>query len=194
MLIRKHGLEQLVGLEESDQEYVKQFPRISVMLTKIIRAIPGIVFDIVSDDMRRRYPFLGTTKNGESPGWNSLFKNPDATAAASRVALPEVPVPQAALSTSPDLVQDPSNNGEGPYMDENLLQTLYPWLMEDFQWQQDLQAFIDPQAAAAITGMMYHSSDGITASSHQQQMSPSGPRRMPFTSLSHPESFERDHI
>lgn len=137
-------------------------------------------------------------KSEESPGWENLFHGTNGTgsAGATRDSSP-APARDAqshigtGLST-PEVNQGPSQLDEVSYLDETSMQALYPWLVEDFSWQQNQQADIDPAAAAAITGMMHAGPVGESAP--VQQMDFSGRETFMTQPMLGPmESFERQY-
>lgn len=132
-------------------------------------------------------------KSKESPDWEHLFHTTNAansSAAATRDPSPfrgPQSQPGAGLST-PDLNQGMSQIDEAPYMEEQSMHMLYPWLVEDFSWQQNQQADIDPAAAAAITGMLHDAPAGAP------QMDFSGRDEFMMQPVLGPmESFERQY-
>jgi hypothetical protein len=137
-------------------------------------------------------------KSEESSGWDNLFHGTNGTgsAAATRDSSPapnrEAQYQAGTGPSAPELSQGLPHMDEIPYLDENSLQILYPWLVEDFSWQQNQQADIDPAAAAAITGMMHSGPLGEPAQS--QQMDFSGREAfMTQPALGRMESFERQY-
>jgi hypothetical protein len=129
-------------------------------------------------------------KSDESPGWEHLFHTTNASGSAAATRDPS-PFAQSQASTGPsaaELNQGLSNMDEAPYLDENSMHILYPWLVEDFSWQQNQQADIDPAAAAAITGMLHGTPAGAP------QMDFSGREEFMVQPVLGPmESFERQY-
>jgi hypothetical protein len=129
-------------------------------------------------------------KSEESPGWENLYHGTNGTSSAAATRNSS-PAPGTGPSAG-ELNQPPPNVDEVPYLDETSMQALYPWLVEDFSWQNNQQADIDPAAAAAITGMMHGGPVGEP--SLTQHMDFSG--REAFLSqpmVGQMESFERQY-
>ncbi|CZR64015.1 uncharacterized protein PAC_13912 [Phialocephala subalpina] len=169
--IRKHGLAKLVGVDAESNS--------------------SISFDIehVNDgeEMHRRYPFLSPMRAEDFPAWKNIYHvtNFGGSTAATRHSSPERRGPES----NGDITQ--TSQEEPSYTDENSMQILYPWLVEDFQWQQNQQANIDPAAAAAITGMMHRFPTSATMDIGVEQTDFPHRTFMPSTSLNEIESFER---
>lgn len=131
-------------------------------------------------------------KSEESPGWENLYHGTNGTssAAATRNSSPAPgPGPFAG-----ELNQHPPNVDEVSYLDETSMQALYPWLVEDFSWQQNQQADIDPAAAAAITGMMHGGPVSVGEPGLTQHMEFSDREAfLSQTMVGQMESFERQY-
>ncbi|KAE8440368.1 hypothetical protein EG329_008327 [Mollisiaceae sp. DMI_Dod_QoI] len=173
-MIYRHDLAQLVGLDEET----------------IGSITPKSGDGHTTDDMQRRYPFLSPMQAEEHLGWNDLYHVTNTAATTTQDPSPEKGQRQSNVAGNFDAVRNTSFTGEAPYMDENSIQTLYPWLAGDFQWPQNQQADIDPAAALAITGMMHRFP---TSASEDQQSEFSHRIFMPLASLNAMDSFEKSY-
>lgn len=137
-------------------------------------------------------------KGGESPGWENLFHGTNGTGSAAATR-DSSPAPAREAQSHPGIGHSANETSQGlphmeevPYLDETSMQLLYPWLVEDFSWQHNQQADIDPAAAAAITGMMHGVPVGESAQA--QQMGFSGKEAFMVQPMFGPmESFERQY-
>ncbi|KAF8857637.1 hypothetical protein BDZ45DRAFT_690722 [Acephala macrosclerotiorum] len=81
-----------------------------------------------SDEMHRRYPFLSPMRAEDSPAWKNIYHitNLDGSTVATRDSSPERRGPESNGDGAQTSQEEPS------YTDENSMQILYPWLVEDF--------------------------------------------------------------